>query len=50
MLSQMIYDLVDLFKIVNVLDDPQPRVTAWARQADAIVLAYMPEDVRRLMD
>jgi len=41
---------VDLFKTVNVLDDPQARMTAWARQADAIVLAYRPEDVRRLMD
>jgi hypothetical protein len=32
--------MVDLFKTVNVLDDPQARMTAWARQADAIVLAY----------
>jgi len=50
MLSPMIYDLVDLFKTVNVIDDPQARVTAWARQADAIVLAYIAEDVRRLID
>ena len=50
MLSPMIYDLVDLFKTVNVLDDPQARMTAWARQADAIVLAYIPPDVRRLID
>ena len=34
--------MVDLFKTVNVLDDPQARMTAWARQADAIVLAYTP--------
>mgnify|MGYP006115490247 FL=1 len=31
--------MVDLFKTVNVLDDPLARMTAWARQADAIVLA-----------
>ena len=42
--------MVDLFKTVNVLDDPQARMTASARQADASVLAYIPEDVRRLMD
>jgi len=42
--------MVDLFKIVNVLDDPQPRVNAWARQADAIVLANIPENLRRLMN
>ena len=41
---------VDLFKTVNVLDNPQARMTAWTRQADAIVLAYRPPDVRRLMD
>jgi hypothetical protein len=42
--------MVDLFKTANVLDDPQGRMTAWARQADAIVLAYIPTDERRLMD
>jgi hypothetical protein len=41
--------MVDLFKTINVLDDPQDRLTAWARQADAVVLAYIPADVRRLM-
>ena len=41
---------VDLFKTVNVLDDPQARMTAWARQADAIVLANIPENLRRLMN
>ena len=30
------------FESRNVLDDPQARMTAWARQADAIVLAYTP--------
>ena len=50
MLSPMIYDMVDLFKTVNLIDDEQARVTAWARQADAIVVAYIPPDVRRLMD
>jgi len=42
MLSPMIYDLVDLFETVNALDDPQARVSAWARQADAIVVEYIP--------
>ena len=32
--------MVDLFKAVNVLDDREARMIAWARQADAIVLAY----------
>ena len=42
--------MVDLFKTVNVLDDPQPRVSAWTRQANAIVPAYIPPGVRRLID
>ena len=42
--------MVDLFKTVNVLDDPQARVSEWALRADAIVVAYIPEDLRRVMD
>ena len=37
--------MVDLFKTVNVLHGPQARMTAWARQADAIVLAILLECV-----
>jgi hypothetical protein len=32
--------MVDLFKAVNVLDDREARMIAWARQAVAIVLVY----------
>jgi len=39
----MAFDLVESFKAVNILEDPQERINEWVRRADGILFTHVPE-------
>ena len=45
MLNPVINELVALFAEVNVIEDADTRLTAWATKADAIVETYAPPEI-----